>query len=240
MNQIKFYPFDKTTEIFAPRPVPASSMVPDWYKRQNSAGSDELTTSLGFTSSTIKRCMPVFDFMTSGYLILSPCDIYIDASNLDKLKYSVPDAIRDVVKNIFASHHRDQYSELPYDKEYYHKDLLRINPFWSLSTPSGYSTLFTNPIYKDPTPLDAVGAIVDTDKYISNGHLSFYVKNGFVGVIKQGTPLVQVLPFKRDAWHMNIVDADIASSKIDDQFLKIRSTFINGYKNKMRSKKEYK
>lgn len=240
MSQIKFYPFDKTTQVFAPEPVPASKMVPDWYKKQSSSGSDEMTTSKGFTSSTIKRCMPFFDLMTSGYLILTPCDIYLDATNPEELQYTIPAAIKDDIVDIFATHNREQYAELPYDRDYYHKDLLRINPLWSVSTPVGYSSLFVNPMYKDPTPLDAVSAIIDTDNYISNGHLSFYVRNGFVGVIKQGTPLIQVVPFKRESWYMTIVDAGIASQKIYDQFLKIRSTFTNGYKNKMRSKKEYK
>lgn len=240
MSQIKFYPFDKTTQVFAPKPIPASKMVPEWYKKQSSAGSDEMTTSKGFTSSTIKRCMPFFDLMTSGYLILTPCDIYLDATNPDKLKYTVPDGMQEATKNLFSEHNREQYAELPYDREYYHKDLLRINPFWAVSTPAGYSSIFFNPYYKDTLPIDAVSAIIDTDKYISNGHLSFFVRSGFSGVIKQGTPLIQVVPFKRENWKMQIVDADLSEKEVDRQFIQIRSTFINGYKNKMRSKKEYK
>jgi hypothetical protein len=240
MANIKFYPFDKTTKVFALDPIPASKMVPEWYKKQLSSGSDEKTISKGFIPSTIKKCMPVFDLMTSGYLLLSPCDIYLDASDPNELKYTVPDGIKDVTKNIFASHNREQYSELPYDREYYHKDIFRINPFWSVSTPSGYSTMFINPMYKDETPIDAVSAIVDTDKYISNGHLSFYVRNGYRGIIKQGTPLIQVIPFKRDSWEMSIEDAETSIELADNQFFKIRSTFTNGYKNIMRSKKEYK
>jgi hypothetical protein len=207
MNQIKFYPFDKTTEIFAPKPVPASKMVPEWYKRQVSAGSNDETIGLGFTSSTIKRCMPIFDLMTSGYFLLAPCDIYIDSSNPNRLE---------------------------------HSDLLRFNPLWSLSTPSGYSTMFINPPFKDSLPIEAVSALIDTDKYISNGHLSFFVKSGFVGVIPQGTPLIQAIPFRREPWGSEFVDGQTASEKIDNQFFKIRSTFTNGYKNKMRTKKEYK
>jgi hypothetical protein len=52
--------------------------------------------------------------------------------------------------------------------------------------------------------------------------------------------LIQAIPFKRDNWTSELVDAKVASEQIDKQFFKMRSTFINGYKNKMRSKKEYK
>jgi len=240
MNQIKFYPFDKTTEIFAPKPVPASKMIPEWYKKQASSGSNDETIGLGFTSSTIKRCMPIFDLMSSGYFLLAPCDIYIDSTNPDKLEHSVPDAIKEITENFFSSHNKAQYEELPYDRKYYHKDLLRLNPFWSLSTPSGYSTMFIDPPFKDSLPIKAVSALIDTDKYISNGHLSFFVKSGFVGVIPQGTPLIQAIPFKRESWESELVDAQTALDQLDTQFFKIRSTFTNGYKNKMRTKKEYK
>jgi hypothetical protein len=111
------------SEVFAPYPVPTIKMIPDWYKKQTSSGSDEDTLSRGFTSSTIKRCMPFFDLMTSGYMLLMPCDIYIDASNPEQLKHTAPEAIKDVTENLFSSHNREQYAELPYDRQYYHKDL---------------------------------------------------------------------------------------------------------------------
>jgi hypothetical protein len=240
MVKIKFYPFNVESEGFAPYPEPALKMIPDWYKKQTSAGSDEDTLSRGFTSSTIKRCMPFFDLMTSGYMLLMPCDVYIDASNPEQLKHTAPEAIKDVTENLFSSHNREQYAELPYDRQYYHKDLLRINPLWGVSTPAGYSTIFVNPMYQDPGPLEAIGAMVDTDEYISRGHLSFFVKSGFVGVVKQGTPLVQIFPFKREPWQMERINAEQSEKATDRQFLKLRSTFINGYKNKMRSKKEYR
>lgn len=240
MSTIKFYPFSELSLTFAPQPIAAASMIPDWYKRQSSSGNNEETIGLGFTSSTIKRCMPIFDLMSSGYFLLAPCDIYIDSSKPDKLEYSIPDAIKEVTENFFSSHNKAQYEELPYDRKYYHKDLLRINPLWSLSTPPGYSTILINPPFKDSLPIEAVSALIDTDKYISEGHLSFFVKSGFTGIVKQGTPLIQVIPFKRESWSSELVDTKTATEKLNKQFFNIRSTFINGYKNKMRTKKEYK
>ena len=100
--------------------------------------------------------------------------------------------------------------------------------------------MFIDPPFKDSLSIKAVSALIDTDKYISNGHLSFFVKSGFVGVIPQGTPLIQAIPFKRESWESELVDAQTASDQLDTQFFIIRSTFTNGYKNKMRTKKEYK
>jgi hypothetical protein len=99
--------------------------------------------------------------------------------------------------------------------------------------------LFVQPQYSDDTPLTALQAIVDTDAFVSDGHLSFLVQKGFKGVIKQGTPLVQIIPFKRESWKMDIVSPEESAKKMGTQRLQVRSSFTNSYKNKFRSKKDY-
>jgi hypothetical protein len=65
------------------------------------------------------------------------------------------------------------------------------------------------------------------------------VEKNFKGVIKQGTPFVQVIPFKREPWNMELIEPIEASKEFTRQRINLRSTFVNGYKNKFRSKKEY-
>ena len=68
--------------------------------------------------------------------------------------------------------------------------------------------LIIQPQNADDSPLMAISGIIDTDKFIVNGHFSFIVKRGFSGIIKQGTPLVQVIPFKRENWTSSIIVED--------------------------------
>jgi len=240
MNIIKFYPFNEGTFEFAPQPEPASKFLPSWYKKMPATINNENALKFGQSNTTIKKCMPVFDLITAGYIISAPCDIYIDATNPEKLSWSIPQTLISYQGDMFASHAPEQYSEMPIDKSKYHKDLLRIFPFWAVGTTSGYSTLFMQPQYSDPTPLVAMQAIMDTDRFISDGHLSFLVEKDFNGVIKQGTPLVQVVPFKRESWQMEIAGIDESLKKMHSQRLKVRSTFVNAYKDKFRIKKEYR
>jgi hypothetical protein len=67
-----------------------------------------------------------------------------------------------------------------------------------------------------------------------------FIKKDFVGVIKQGTPLVQVIPIKREDWSMELVDTEISNAALKAQRLSIRSMFKHSYKEKFRSRKEYK
>ncbi len=240
MNKIKFYPFNASTAEFAPVPVPASKMIPEWYRRQTGIVKNADALASGVVNATVKKCMPVFDLLTAGYIIVAPCDIHLDATDPEKLSYSIPLAIKQFQSDIFASHAPEQYDEYPVDTLKYHKTLFRVMPFWSISTPTGYSTLFAQPFHRDDTDLFAMSAIVDTDTFISEGHLSFLVKKGFKGVIKQGTPLVQLIPFKREDWESETVTADESAKKLFSQRLKLRSSFVNGYKDKFRFKKDYK
>jgi hypothetical protein len=240
MNKISFYPFSDKTSQFAPKPIPATKSVPEWYKKQPGTIDESNFIKQGMTSSTIKRCMPIFDYMTAGYIISVPCDIYIDATNPEKIEWSVPQSMKPFGSDMFASHAREQYDHYPVDKDLYHRDLFRIMPFWSVKTPPGYSAIFTHPIHKDPVPFLAIGGLVDTDDFITDGHLSFLIQKDFVGVIKQGTPLVQVIPFLREDWEMETVEPQQASKEVQTQRLNLRSTFVNGYRNKMRKIKEWR
>jgi hypothetical protein len=108
-----------------------------------------------------------------------------------------------------------------------------------VQTDAGYSTFFTNPMHQSPSPLKAIDAVVDTDNYFTDGHLSFLVKKNFKGTLKQGTPMSQVFPFKREEWTMELVN-NFPPKKIEEQRNKVRSTFQNGYRLKFWQKKTFK
>lgn len=241
MSVIKFYPFNEETEKFAPPPKPASKFLPDWYKSQRAtAMDDDIALKNGFAASTLKRCMPVFDIMTAGYMLTAPCDIFLDATDPEKLSWSVPQALMQFQGDLFSFHSPEQYETYPFDSSLYHKQLFRVMPTWSIGTEKGYSTIFMNPHHRDDSPLYGVTAIVDTDGFITDGHVSFWVKKGFKGVIRQGTPLLQVIPFKREAWTSEIVDVEESKKALDRQRKDLRSMFVGAYKNKFRAKKEFR
>jgi hypothetical protein len=238
MKKIRFYPFNDGTRKFAPEPEPTSKFLPDWYKKTPSVINNG-SIAFGELGLTVKKCMPIFDLMTAGYTITLPCDVYVDATNPEKLHWSIPNGILPYQGDMFAVHAKDQYSNMPVNKAIYHEDLLRIFPFWAVGTPKGYSAIFLNPPYSENSPLVALQAIVDTDTFITDGHLSFWVEKNFKGIIKQGTPLVQVIPFKRDDWKKEVAGLEEAESRFETQRLRLRSAFSNSYKNIFRSKKTY-
>jgi hypothetical protein len=59
-------------------PVPASKIIPEWYKNIPVA----LSKDPGFIDNdgvpSIKRCMPVLDYLTSGYILRNSYEINAD------------------------------------------------------------------------------------------------------------------------------------------------------------------
>jgi hypothetical protein len=217
-------------------PIPASKAVPDWYKTMPSSYSDE-TERLKFDSSTMKRCMPVFDALNIGYLILNYVDIQIeyDSENDKQLFYWAGDNYKDVV-TFHPSFQTDGYKNTQPSP---HGAAKFLNP-WGIKTPKGYSCLFTSPIHREDSGIKILEGVVDTDVYNVPVQFPFIVDKTFTGLIPAGTPLVQVIPFKRDEFEMSIEKPKELPSAISQQRLKLRSTYLRGYRDKFRQSKRYK
>lgn len=213
-------------------PVSAKSLLPKWYKKTNSYMDNKKATRIinntHQTTATIKKCMPVYDAITAGYFILSWADIKI--FNKDNVIHY------EIESPIVSDHNVRQASNHPnVDKQ---DDIVAkfMNP-WSIQTPEGYSCLFVPPSHHSNI-INIMPAIVDTDTYNIEIHFPFTLTNRlFEGVIPKGTPLVQVIPFKRDMWEMEI--KELPQEDYKKSYDKLRKTNSNGYKNEFWEPKSY-
>jgi hypothetical protein len=238
-NKITFLQaYPHLVDVF-PLPEPGTKNVPQWYKDQPSiSGPDEDTPQNGSFKLTVKKCQAFFDAMAVGYILKVPVDIYVDTTD-GKFEIQLPGEMQRFQQELIAHHSSEQISRFPMDAGIYVNQVFRIHPTWMVKTPPGYSTLFMQPMHQPPSPLQAVEAIIDTDEFFSDGHLSFFVKKNFKGVIKQGTPLAQVFPFKREDWSMEL-DKEWDPEKTNLQRRVVRSMFQNGYRIKHWHRKVFK
>jgi hypothetical protein len=222
-----------------PEPEPLSKNIPEWYKLQKSYMNNDKTPQDGNQKLTVKKCQAIFDVISMGYTLKSPYDIYIDTSDGEKLKYDLAGKVGPR-RPLTGTHGKEQFDEMPIDPDFYVRDLLRLNMIWLIKTQPGYSCLFINPMLSDSSPLMAVPGVIDTDEFYPSGLFSFFVKKNYKGIIKKGTPLLQVIPFKREDYsHEIIKDMDI-NNKLDEQSFQIRTVFNSGYKSIFWKKKKYK
>jgi hypothetical protein len=82
--------------------------------------------------------------------------------------------------------------------------------------------------------------IVDTDTYTASVNFPMVINDpNFEGLIPKGTPIAQVIPFKREDWQMKIGSKEelIEQNNITQ---KLQTKFFDRYKSMFWTKKEYK
>jgi len=223
--------FTDTFDFELQKPSPASKFMPEWYKKLESYISGEKKpTGEGRTSSTIKRCMPVFDAITSGYILTTPVDIYISQKDgVPWYEWASVDAItfHPVTQ---APEHPDRNGLPAYPK---------FMNNWSIRTPKGYSCLFVQPFHRD-SPFTILPGIVDTDTYTTPVNFPFVLNDPkFEGLIPGGTPMAQVIPIKRDKWKM-VIGTEKDKLQSSQTNVTLRKHFFDAYKKLWWQKKEYK
>jgi len=229
MLSIKFTDTVGISEKYTP--TPASASVPDWYKNLESyiSGSKK-PSGKGQTSATIKRCMPVFDAITNGYIIYTYTDLFVsqkDGQPWYEWPSFEPIGFHPIEQ---APTHPDNNGHLSYPKW--------INP-WAIETPKGYSILFTAPMHRD-SAFTILDGIVDTDEYSAPVNFPFVLNDiKYEGLIPAGTPMAQVILFKRESWKMEIGDQKELENQNKIRGL-LKTKFFDSYKTLFRQPKEYK
>lgn len=200
-------------------PKPAKTFVPDWFKSISPILEGQMS---------IKRCMPVLDAFTSGYIIVTDVDFMFDEQSgrfLENASY--PEAI---------SQHMDfQTEDMVIDKN------LNPHPFkwnnqWHLRAPKGYSLLITHPLNRTDLPFQSLTGIVDADTHPVIINFPFFMKKGFSGLIPKGTPIVQVIPIKREPWELKVNDQE---SHVYKDFWRWNQHPEATYKRKFWERKDY-
>lgn len=233
---IEFIPAEENLVGIFDMPIPASKCLPGWYRRQVSyVGGEKHVTKTGDFNSTIKHCMPALDAMSSGYIITLPQDLYVERGQGSEVLIKWPS---NTFKQI-STHGIDQISEYPLDTSTWTTAAWKFHNPWIVKTPPGYSTMFVHPMWHDDLPFKCFPGIVDTDTYTINAvNFPFVLRNGFLGMIPEGTPMIQAIPFRRDDWKSSLGEADyLENSK---RWERTRKAFGNRYKTNFRQRKEYK
>jgi len=211
-------------------PKPSSAYLPSWYKEMDSyRGGVKKPTSDNVNAGTVKKCMPVFDAITAGYMIALPVDVYVEPTEEGPLyRWAGLDAIQFHPVEQASTH--PLVNGFPYPKF--------MSP-WGIKTPKGYSTLFVQPFHQD-LPFTIMAGVVDTDTYTVPVNFPFVLNDtNFEGMIPMGTPIAQVIPFKRDSWTSRI-GTDKEREKLGRAQLKNTLTFFDTYKKFLWTKKEFK
>lgn len=185
---LRFLCAEGDQSVIAP-PFPAKSYVPDWFRKLPAV--DPAMVGPTDTGLTIKRCLPFLDAMTTGWIIPLAATVRLDIRDGGRTVHAGWDHDQTLV----SFHGAHQVRGNPMGD----KAACKFHIFWTLVTPPGWSCLFVHPLNRPNGVFEIVSGIVDTDTYRAPVHFPFFpLGEDGLHVIEKGSPMVQVIPFRRD------------------------------------------
>ena len=236
INKIEFVAIEKYFFDVCPKPIPASQAIPQWWKdaspyiksSENPDGKKIIVQNLS-SNASFKKCTPMLDMLSSGYIIPLWSDVQV--KNID----NSPSISWRVQRPVFEQHF-GQEVEVPDGYEL--SQFKYLNP-WVPKLPSGFSALIVPCSGYPNSPFRIISAVIDYDKTPHPLFPPVYVKKGFEGIVERGTPMFQIIPFKRNNWESSF--SFLQEGDFDVKFDRdIKATIVNNYIKNFWEKKSYK
>ena len=218
-----------------PQPFPALKSIPIEYKKLEAHAKNHEKGTF-----TVKKCIPFLDALTTGYIIPFPLDIncFYDGERMNfQLGATLP--FEEINRFEVQGHNDNQAPKnLRHNKRTVEAIFKFQNP-WFIKTPPGYSCIFTQPFNRN-LPFKIIDGVVDTDEYPLQINFPFYWTTDSTErvLLQKNTPMVLVIPFKRNSWKMSVKKHDANKAYI--QTLKWATFFEDIYKKITWKKKSYK
>jgi hypothetical protein len=169
-------------------PVPAKNELPAWFRHL--PGVDKSQLSATNNGLTVKRCLPFVDAMSAGWIIPLAAAVQLEISDGGETVTAGWEFDRELVSN----HAAFQIAGSPHEPH----PPMKFHNHWTIRTPKGWSCLFLPPINRPNGVIEVLSGLVDTDTYASPVNFPFIaIAPDGVYKLEKGTPLVQVIPFRR-------------------------------------------
>lgn len=196
-------------------PVPAKSAMPDWFRRLPAV--DDKHVHAANNGLTIKRCMPFLDALTTGWILPLAATVRLEIRD----DGATVDAGWEIDRVMVSNHGMHQVAGNPLGA----RPPCKFHNYWTIKTPPGWSCLFVPALNRPRPVVEIVAGIVDTDTYQSLINFPFFATAADgVYTLERGTPLVQVIPFRRATTHLEGVVRIETDAEAETRARILRST----------------
>jgi hypothetical protein len=199
-EEIEFVtPAAQIAEMFPP--VPAGRMTPQWVRAMAPYTKKRRFPNLRTREEvTMKGCPGVGDYLNLGWIIPLWTD-YIFTANPDGFGWdsAVPDELDNV--KTFEPELQPTFPRGPND----HAHILKIGTPWMVRTPPGWSVLICAPWYQRETRFTIMPGVMESDRFhVVTVVAVWHLPLGESTLIKAGTPLLHIIPVKRNSMTMKL------------------------------------
>lgn len=233
-KKVKYMPTALESELVDVVPEPAVKHLPTWYRKMPRYATKEQKQSGigGYPNHTAKACMPFFDVVTAGYILTTQADIWVGRND-----DGTPNFSWKCDREMMSSHSLEQVPGLT-PPAGYEAGVHKFHNWFMMYVPKGYSILYVHPSNRYELPFHLISGLVDVDNYNIPVQFPFWLKEGFEGLIPKGTPIVQLIPIKRENWELERLPYNVQKEYIAKW--NWWKNIFNSYKMNHWVKKQYK
>jgi hypothetical protein len=135
----------------------------------------DASTEINTAHATFKKCTPLLDGLSAGYIIPLFADVMVEQENgLSEIYWKT-------FNNVFQLHgssSREIPAPVGYDQRVY-----KYLNCWIPQTPKGYSCLIISPLGYNDLPFKAIPAVVDSDSSTLELAFPMWIKSVFEGIV---------------------------------------------------------
>lgn len=194
--------------VVAYPPQPANRFIPKWFKELHLGNEmasflEEFHNVWSDKAFTAKKCPAIQDLMTEGVIIPLWGKMYMgheydDEGNATQTYYGMTtDKAFD--HNFFGSHFEKQVGDMDVglaNLGRLDKSILKLESPYKFIVPEGYNLMYVDPFYHFRKEIRLLEGLVEADKW---GYITFpFSIQEKEFIIPAGTPLIQVIPYKRE------------------------------------------
>lgn len=237
-NKIKFIYHNQLAYDMGVHPAPAKNYLPQWFKdtppyqpsAENPTGRS-IKIRNGEANASAKKCTPMLDGMNAGYIVPLWCDVQVESAN------GQPEIYWRIKQGSVFAPHGDAARDIPAPLGYYAR-VFKFLTYFRIETPKGYSISVQPPAGHYQLPFRVIPAVIDSDRSVIDNNFPCWVQDGFEGIVEKGTPIAQVVPFKRTDWkaEMSVISPEEHERYADKGF---NSNILNNYVRNIWSRKSY-
>lgn len=223
-------------EGIIPEPRAAIKNLPNWFKDLSPTceGENDERDVFGDKRMSAKKCLPMLDAMSLGYVIPLAGDLHIKTNhNNSQIHVTNPPGLK-----LCEFHSADQLGgENKLGIE--HGDALKFINQWIIKTAPGWSVLFTAPLNHFNQPFTCFSGLVDTDVYPKHVNFPAILNQYDLDIrIPAGTPLVTAIPIKRNSFPKKpkVRKMSMKEMKVVDDIQKVQNLRTHHYTHELRKR----
>jgi hypothetical protein len=230
MPNIEFEYLDNYSFEVCEHPEPGSKSLPKWFKEMAPYEGHKLSVYNKKSSATAKKCTPMLDAMSSGYVVKLWADVVV------AWEEDSPHINWRVDHDVFALHGNNSREVPP--PTGYHNTVFKFLTWFRVKLPAGYSIIVQPPANRNPLPFMAIPAIIDSGVSIDT-NIPVWISKDAKGVIEAGTPIAQLIPFKNESWTSKFTQTTFDKYKIEED-KGFQKNLVNNYVRNIWNKKIFK